>query len=132
MISPGKTFLRGRTGTSTFFYNPIEYLQASLGLCIGGKLIDYCRFNDLNPAIFQSVIINTKAKKFDLDLDTHIVTIQRPETLDKEHLNRIENEITNCTIAKQLINPIVVEWTTNDIPIEELIKEEKKGGCCGS
>lgn len=124
MIHPGKMLLRGRTGHSAFFYNPVEYLQAALGLCIGGKIVDYCRFNDLDPKIFQSVVVNTKDS-------AHVITIQHPESLEEEHFDRIKRELVNCTIAKQLTTPVELEWTLNDIPLEELVKEEK-GGCCGS
>ena len=56
LIVVGKVAIRGKTAANLYFHTPLELLLSSLGLCIGGKINDYCRLNDLNPAIYCGLI----------------------------------------------------------------------------
>ena len=118
-IPIGKTLIRGRTGGSPYLLNPIDILLSSLGICIGGKIVDYCRLNDVDASIFQSIFI-------DWTNEEYIIRIQAPVEFERW---RLEKEITTCSIAKLLNNKVIVNWTENTIPIEELKKETKP--CCG-
>lgn len=122
MTVPGKTPLQGRRGASLYYHNSLDFLLAALGTCTGGIISDYCRFNNLNPQIFENVNVAT-------DGDKYIITIKRPKDFEQEHMNRLGKEITICTVSKYLSMPIEARWEVNETPIQELIKEPK--GCCG-
>lgn len=122
MTSPGKTPLQGRRGGGLYYHNSLDFLLAAVGTCAGGSLIDYCRFNELNPSIFENINLS-------FDNDKFIITIKRPEDLEEENMRRIENTLLNCTMKDYISRPMEVRWALNEVPIEELIKEPK--GCCG-
>ena len=124
LIVVGKVAIRGKTAANLYFHTPLELLLSSLGLCIGGKINDYCRLNDLNPAIFEQISLNYDGSNF-------IVYIKHPEDLDKEHIERIHNEITYCTIAQELKKEVKVKFSLNTIPKEELLKVVEQP-CCGA
>lgn len=124
VISPGKSLLRGRVSHSPFFHNPLEFLLTSLGVCIGGKLHDYCRFNSIDAAIFESIYIINEENNF-------LIIIKRPKDFSEDHQSRIERQLTNCTISKELVRPIKVKWELNELSTEDLVKKESKRGCCG-
>lgn len=123
LVAPGKTPLQGRRGSSPYYYNSLDYLLAAAGTCIGGEISDYCRFNDLNPQIFENIYILFNNDKI-------IITITRPKDFDESHIDRIVRTISNCTVSKYLKIEIEVQWGFNETPTKELVKNEQKG-CCG-
>lgn len=120
----GKAPIRGRVAPSPFFHSPLELLLSALGLCIGGQIKEYCRTYDLNPLIFEQVLV-------DYDGSYYRVTILRPRNLDPDHMFRLRDQIKNCNVARELKKEIVFEWKLNTLPVEEL-KERKPTPCCGS
>jgi uncharacterized OsmC-like protein len=120
----GKTPIRGRISPNIYFHTPLELLLTSLGLCVGGKINDYCRMNELNPAVFEKIIATLRDDKF-------LILIQRPKDFDPVHISRISDEITNCTIAKELKKEVTIEWSLNTTPTIELLKLVEQP-CCGS
>lgn len=120
----GKAPIRGRVSGSPYFHTPLELLLSALGLCVGGHIRDYCRIYDLNPLIFEQILI-------DYDGSYYRVTILRPRHLDTEHLFRMGEQIKNCNVARELKKEIVFEWKLNTLPVEEL-KERKPTPCCGA
>jgi len=125
VTSPGKTPLRGRMGSGMFFYNPLDYLLTAIGICAGGQLIDYCRLNELNPIIFETITLLKEDNNY-------LIIIKRPEDFEDEHLWRIAKTLSNCAIASELKKDIEIKWEINEIPTKELLKLETKRGCCGS
>lgn len=123
LTTPGKIPIQGRTGGSPFFHNSIDLLLSALGLCIGGKIVEYCRFNDLNVQIFEAIACAHEKNWWE-------IWISKPKDLDEKHVSRLENQLKNCTVGKELINPVKVIWSDNESPIEELLKETKTK-CCG-
>jgi len=124
LLVVGKAPIRGRISSSPFFHSPLELLLSALGLCIGGKINDYCRMNDLNPSIFEQILI-------DYDSLNYIVNIKRPENLSQEHISRLRNEIINCNVARELHKEVKVKFELNTVPVEELIKKPTQR-CCGA
>lgn len=122
MTSPGKTPLQGRRGSGLYYHNSLDFILAAVGTCAGGSLIDYCRLNDLNPAIFSNIRLFFSDDKF-------IIAIKRPSDFEEVHMERIKSRLSNCTMKNYLAHPIEIQWALNEVPIEELIKEPK--GCCG-
>lgn len=122
MTAPGKAPLSGRRGHSPYYHNSLDYLLAALGTCMGGTISYYCRYNDLNPQVFESIRLSTDSDKF-------IIIIKRPKDLSKEHTERLTRELKSCTVSKYLSKEIDVQWEINDTPTQKLIKEPK--GCCG-
>lgn len=120
---PGKTPIRGRTSDSLYFYSPLELLLASLGLCVGGNILDFCRFNDLNVAIFEEINVY-------LDYQDIVINIKKPKDFDETYQKRLESIINACNIAKELSRNIKIVWGDNNTPTIELIKEKPKS-CCG-
>lgn len=120
----GKAPIRGRTSSSQFFHTPLELLLSALGLCIGGIIVNYCRLNELDTGLFESIIMCYKS-------DQCYVDIKHAKILTKEHISRLSDEITNCPIANQLKKPIGYAWYESEIPVEELIKRQEPGSCCG-
>lgn len=120
----GKTPIRGRIAPNVYFHTPLELLLSSLGLCVGGKINDYCRMNDLNPAVFEKIIATFDSDKF-------LILIQRPSDFDPVHISRISDEISNCTIAKELKREVAIEWSLNSTPTPELLKVVEQP-CCGA
>lgn len=121
--SPGKTPIRGRTTASLYFHTPLDLLLAALGLCVGGNIIEYCRFNDLNTKIFEEIIVY-------LDNSVFIVNIKRPKNFEKTHEDRLKRTMEECQIAKELSKDIKIVFEDNTIPTEKLLKELPKS-CCG-
>lgn len=121
--APGKTPLKGRRGSSLYQNSPLDFLLAALGTCSGGEIVDYCRLNDLNAEIFESINLSL------LD-DVFVIYIKYPKDLDKSHLSRIEDKLKNCTVSEYLSKKIDVKWEEGTIPIDKIFKREKKG-CCG-
>ena len=119
---PGKTPLQGRRGSSLYYHNPLDFLLAALGTCLGGEISDYCRFNELNPQVFEKVNLA-------LDGSSFIITIRRPTDFEQNHMDRLSRRLTSCTVSKYLSQGILVRWDLNEKPTQELIKEPK--GCCG-
>ena len=119
---PGKGPLQGRGRSSRFYHTSLDFLCAALGLCSGGTIINYCRFNDLNPQIFESVNIAFSDNKF-------IIIIKRPQDFTQENMDRLTRELEHCPASTYLVFPVEVKWDLNETPITELIKEPK--GCCG-
>jgi uncharacterized OsmC-like protein len=120
----GKTPIRGRISSNNYFHTPLELLLSALGLCIGGKINDYCRLNELNPAIFEQIAVGLEENKF-------IVFIKRPEDFNPEHIERISTEISYCTIAQELKKEVTVRWELNNTPTKELLKPVEQP-CCGA
>lgn len=123
VLPVGKQLIRGRTGGSPFLLNPIDILLSSLGVCIGGKIVEYCRLNDIDTNTFQSITINYEKTIF-------TITLQCLKDFYEDNKNwRLVQDIKNCSIAQLLKDEISVEFTENTIPIKELKKESKP--CCG-
>jgi len=120
----GKAPIRGRISSSQFFHSPLELLLSSLGLCIGGKINEYCRMNDLNPSIFEEILLEYSGQHY-------VVVIKRPKTLEEIHVARLSNEITDCSIARELNKPVLLRWLLNTVSVEELIKKPTQR-CCGA
>ena len=120
----GKPPIRGRTSISLYFHTPIELLLSSIGLCVGGTILEYCRLNDINTAIFEKIVATKDGNKYYL-------YVSSPENFDLIHKSRMTTQISNCAIAKELINPITIIWNINSIPTEELLKELPTK-CCGA
>ena len=118
----GKAPIRGRTANNLYFHTPLELLLSSLGLCVGGIIINYCRLNDLNSFIFESISIYKDGN--------YIIKISYPSEIEKVHINRISTEIENCSISNELKEKVLVKWELNETPTDVLIKEETKL-CCG-
>lgn len=119
----GKAPIRGRTSSSPYFHSPLELLLSSLGLCVGGNILDYCRFNDLNARIFEEIIVFLDGSHF-------IINIKRPKDFSKENEERLQRTIEACQIAKELSRDVKVVWGENSTPTEELVKELPIS-CCG-
>lgn len=119
----GKVPIRGKTSHSIYFHDPLELLLSALGLCSGGLIINYCRLNNINVNIFESITIIKKDEDF-------LIQILHPKDFDIEHKKRIQSELENCPIAKLLKNDVFCTWSFNNIPVEELVKEQRKS-CCG-
>jgi uncharacterized OsmC-like protein len=120
----GKAPIRGRISSNNYFHTPLELLLSALGLCVGGKINDYCRLNDLNPAIFEKISVHLEDGKF-------FVTIKRPEDLEQEHITRIGSEVSFCTVAQELKKEVTVRWELNNTPTKELLKTVEQP-CCGA
>ena len=121
--APGKPPIRGRTSSSPYFHTPLELLLASLGLCVGGNIVDYCRLNDLNVNIFEEIQVY-------LDYVNFIINIKKPKDFDPKHQQRMETLLNSCLIAKELAKGIKIVWGDNATPTEELIKAIPTK-CCG-
>jgi hypothetical protein len=122
---PGKTPIKIRPSSSLYFWNPVELLCGAVGGCIGGIVVDYCRYNDLDPKIFEFLGIDLKDKKI-------IVVLKHPKELEKEHLTRLSAQITTCEVSKMLLFPIEIQLLENTISTKELINAgESRKGCCG-
>jgi uncharacterized OsmC-like protein len=124
LSATGKAPIRGRVSPNQFFHSPLELLLCSLGLCIGGTIVNYCRLNNINISLFESVIMVYKMEQCCVD-------IKYSKILTEEHMRRISDEITNCPIAKQLKRTIGYAWYESDIPDEELLKKQDVRPCCG-
>lgn len=122
---PGKAIIRGRTSQSQFFHTPLELLLSSLGLCVGGLINHYCRMNNLNPAIFEQITIESEESLFK-------ITISHPKDLDPEHISRLGSEISLCNISKELKRDIAIIWSKNTISTAELLSRVKEKSCCGN
>lgn len=120
----GKTPIRGRISPNIYFHTPLELLLSALGLCIGGKINDYCRMNNLNPAVFESIVVGFNSGQF-------VVVIKRPDDFEGIHIRRMTKEITDCTIAQELKREVIVNWEFNITPVVELLKEVEQP-CCGA
>lgn len=122
--SPGKAPILSRN-SSLNFYNSMELLCIAIGSCIGNKLLQYCRFNDLNINDFESITV-------DLVHDHIFVSLQYPKELSQENINHIKLEIITCDIAQLLNNKIIVNMIENNIDTK-LVRNEKlkKTSCCG-
>ena len=118
----GKAPIRGRISSNQYFHTPLELLLSALGLCIGGIINHYCRMNEINPAIFEEIIVDKN--------NEYKVFIKRPNDFDISHIVRMSTEIENCNIAKELNSKIEIEWLINSTPTPELLKEPAKP-CCG-
>ena len=119
----GKIAIRGKTLFNQYFHTPIDLLLSSIGLCIGGELINYCRVNDLNVQLFESISIDYLNESF-------ILNISCPEDFDKNHINYLTRILSNCTISKELKKEINITWNKNILKSEELIRTKRS--CCGS
>jgi len=117
---PGKTPLKTRSN-GMFFWNSIELLEGSIGSCIGKIIIDYCRYNDIDCAIFNDVSV-TKDDNFK-------VNIPYPKDLDKIHLERLKNQIITCPVTSLIKIPIDIIFIENDKLIKDIKIESKS--CCG-
>jgi hypothetical protein len=122
MTIPGKAPLQGRSAHSPYYHNSLDFLCAALGICAGGNIVHYCRFNDINAQMFESIEVAYTDSQF-------IITIKRPEDFIQDHMDKIEKLLKNCAVAKELTASIEVRWAFNEQAITELIKEPK--GCCG-
>jgi hypothetical protein len=120
--TPGKTPIRSRR-SSLYFHNPMELLACSLGSCIGSQILDLCRFEDVDPRIFESIHITIENKQ-------PKILIQVPDNIDPEFQKILEARVTGCEIANVLKIGPVVEFTPNDRSTEELIKPIASS-CCG-
>jgi len=124
-VSPGKAPIRIRPSASMYFWNPMELLCAAVGGCLGGILVDYCRYNELNPAIFELLSTDLKDGKI-------IATLQHPKEIDQEHLSRITQKMRNCEISRMLNKEIEINLIENSTPVEVLTNESRRAkGCCG-
>lgn len=123
ITNTGKTPIRGKTSSNLYFHTPLELLLSALGLCVGGIINNYCKLYDINPQIFESISVDKN--------DKYIISIQRPEDFEVEHIKRLSSEIDNCNVARELKTKVEVNWLLNKTKIEELIKEQEKS-CCGS
>jgi uncharacterized OsmC-like protein len=117
----GKVPIRGRA-SSTYFHSPLDLLLSSIGLCIGGTIVNYCRLNNLNVAQFEEVQVLYQEEKF-------IILIKRPQDFLQEHQDQLTRDISACNISRELKKELQVRWEYNTIPLQELLKEPSKG-CC--
>lgn len=127
LTKAGSAPIKSRTGATMFFWHPVELLCAALGACAGGALSDYCRFHDIDPAVFESFAV-TKAD------NEYIMTLQHPSDIPEDDLKHIEMRLTGCEVARTLAkdNKVTLEFIKNSIPTEKLKKMDiSKGGCCG-
>jgi len=125
-IVPGKMPIKIRPGASLYFWSPMEMLCGAVGGCVGGIVVDYCRYNNLDPSIFE--FLGT-----DLDEGQITITLQHPKDLEKEHLDRLVNQIESCEISKMLNNSLKIKLIHNTTSTKELTDESKRiKGCCGS
>jgi hypothetical protein len=121
---PGKTPIRGRTAPNQYFHTPIEILLSACGLCIGGIIVNYCRLNNLDVGLFESITMDYFAGQCCVD-------IRYGKTLTEEHILRMSNEITDCPISRELKKPVGFAWKESNIPVEELVKRQDERPCCG-
>lgn len=122
MTIPNKSQLSGRRGHSAFYHNSNDYLCAALGVCSGGVIVDYCRFNDINVKIFERILVSVTDENF-------IITISCPKDFSETNKTRLNSKLINCTIAKLLNKEVKVMWENNTMKTKDLVKEMK--GCCG-
>ena len=121
---PGKAPIRARAG-SLYFHNSMELICTALGACFGGELVKFCSHNNINPSVFES--INVTMENF-----VPKIILQHPKDMSKEHLNDIRLMAKNCPVSKMLTRGTDLELTENTLPVEVLVDETKRSGCCGS
>lgn len=121
---PGKAPIRGRVAPNLYFHTPIEILLSALGLCIGGVIVNYCRLNSIDVALFESIKLDYDSGKYHLD-------IRYGKTLTEEHMKRIANEIADCPVSRELRAPVGQSWFESDVPVEELTNRQGDSPCCG-
>lgn len=114
----GKVLIRGKTANNIYFHTPLELLLCSLGLCVGGLLIKYCRENNVNINLFEFINI-------DYDGD-YIITISLPDNINQDE---IIGQIRSCSIASELRKTPKIMFVKNKKTTTELLKPTK---CCGN
>lgn len=125
LSAPGKAPIRVRPSSSPYFWTPMELLCGSVGSCVGGIIVDYCRYNDLDPRIFEFIGADLKDSKI-------VITLQHPKDLSSEHLSRLSSKISNCEVSKLLVFPIEITLLENSISTKELTDDSKQSrSCCG-
>ncbi|MCK9429013.1 MAG: hypothetical protein M0R17_03245 [Candidatus Omnitrophica bacterium] len=122
ITSVGKVPIRGKTSSNLYFHTPLELLLSSLGLCVGGHIISFCRINNINVNIFEEIVL--------LKDQDYILNISCPIDFSEENKNLLRLELEYCQIAKELKNKLIVNFKTNKTKTEELLKQPKS--CCGN
>ena len=118
----GKLPIRVSSG-SINFHNANDLLCCALGACIGNNLKRLCLWEDINPRIFQTITIKLNNSILEIE-------IYCPKDFPEDKRLTIQRNLSGCSIAKLLNEPVTIAFRDNDTPTEELV-EDKPRSCCG-
>lgn len=120
-----KTPIMTKKSSSYGFYSSMELLTASVGVCTAGNIQKFCLFNQINVKLFDDLILTMDNFQITIEIYYH-------KSISIETINNLLLELSQCEIAKLLINPPIIKTFTFDTPIEEVIRKENSPRCCGS
>ena len=118
----GKTPLRVSSG-SVMFHNANDLLCCALAACIGNNLKRFCMWEEIDPRLFETIIVQLNNSILE-------VIISCPKDFPEDKKLIIKRDLSDCSVAKLLKDPVAVSFKDNDIPTTTLV-EDKPKSCCG-